>query len=159
MEKIEIDQNFEIGNLTIEFATKPDGVSDTEMNVTIDLHKWIEQLQYDVTFNMPESHDDTRYMKEILRTKFNVTRIFDGIKGNSVMRIFMDSILKSIKTEKVEFPLTPRVYRFVNLSFSGKHLPPISTKFLVQSKIFVKTNDSKKMVQSCIMRSYCNLNW
>lgn len=144
MDRISLEFDPQLHNVTLQFSTVPDGVSSTVYNITIEYFQAIYAAKMEFKINVHESPSDTKYMREFFRTSLDFKKLFGGINGNSILKGLAGRILKSMNFE-VRFPLPPGVYKFTNLTFTGYVFPPISLEFRINARFFAKYNQKKKM--------------
>lgn len=142
--RIALDFDMKIANVSMIFRTPPDDVSSTSYNVTIDLFKVIDAMKVQMQVNFPESKNDTQYLRQLFKTSFNLNKLLKGVNGNSIIKSLIDGLLKTLNF-KFEFPLQPGLYQVTNLTFQGRFFPPISTKFREEFITHVKVKGRRKM--------------
>lgn len=77
---------------------------DTVMNVSFDLLKAISNAYVYYEINIPESESDTNYLRTLFRTNVDASRLIKGIKGNFIISMMAELILKSFDFD-VKFPV------------------------------------------------------
>lgn len=140
-----------------KFSTVPDGKSSTVVNLTIELFKVVDSMKSEMKLSFPESETDTKYLRQIYRTRIDMTKVAAGLRGNAMIASLFGNILKSMNV-KLDFPVKPGVYKFTNMSFSGRLLPPITSLFLLESKSFTKVQGKKRFVVAQHAKIYGKLN-
>lgn len=81
-------------NVTINVIN--DGIHNTVMNVTADLYQTIENLFIDSEVRLEESPGDRNYGKIFFRSKMDGRKVLQGVRGNYLISILVDLVLKSM---------------------------------------------------------------
>lgn len=158
MEKVNIDQKKpSIIKLAISFTTYSSGPNSV-MNITYQLYEAIENIKVEIRFCFPESNHDDKYLREIFRTSIDMGKTVKSLKTNFLVQDAITKFLESLNGTS-EFPLPVGIYQFTNLTFDGSLLPPISSKYLVVAKVFIKTlKTNGKFVFTNLVKVYSKLN-
>lgn len=154
-----LENDLQVTNVSFNFITPPK--FNTIVNVTIDLYKEIVDLKVDVNVKIPESTTDTKFLRQLFRTNVNITKLLQGIDGNSIIRAIADSVFRTLDF-KVALPFKPGTYKMVNFTYGGEFLPPISTEGYAEIKFFAKfrniANKRMKMVNIATAKAFGKLN-
>lgn len=116
-------------NASVE--TFNDGIHDTLLNVTLDIYKAVQNVFVDFQIRLPESSDDNNYRTVFFRSKINAKKILQGVRGNFLITLFVDTIVKSL-----DFDLT----------FPMKK---VRRKLIFSAKIKFEINQSAGRLQNC----------
>lgn len=63
----------------------------------------------------------------------------------------------------LDFPMLPNIYQITNMSLEGRLLPPITTKYMLAIKDFLKPKTKKerrfkKFILAAVVKIYAKLN-
>lgn len=84
-----------------------DGIKDTVFNAIAETFVDIHGLTVNFVLRIPETSSDTKYSREFLRTSVSFDKFINGNRGNYLVAILMDQLMKYIDFE-LKFPL-PKV--------------------------------------------------
>lgn len=101
-EKIEHKCNENVVRLNV--TLKNDGGNNTVWNITFELFVDIENIIAAGKICLPDSQNDQNYGLEYFRTSVDASKMSKSLKGNALMRVLTESILKSINFD-LKFPL------------------------------------------------------
>lgn len=90
-----------------------------------------------------------------------MTSAFAGNRGFSWANPILDSFAKTFNNgTKMQFPINPRNYTLNNFTIASKMLPPLSTKFKVDFKHWMKVVavKTRKMEFAASLEIYGKLN-
>lgn len=150
-----------------------DGIHDSSIDVIVETFAVIEKLMAHVKINVPADENDKVYQKEFLRTSIDVKRLFDGVQGNFIFKVFMENFMKSFEVEP-KFPLRKvkqtyiikyfifllfflfqGIYKLRNFTMSDRSIPfPISTKGTVEVRNIGKIEGKKGFVHIYTFKWY-----
>lgn len=119
-------------------------MSSSKLNVTLNLLQVISDVRFDVLFKIPESSDDTKYSRQLFRTSINITRLIQGVVGNSLIKYFMNQLILNLDFQ-LKFPLKPGIYRVINYNYKGEYLPPITTRMYYEVKMMGRFRNVKSL--------------
>lgn len=88
--------NDQYANLT--YTLTNGNVHNSLLNATITFFVDLDKLQLQLKIDEPSSIDDHNYQKSFFRTSLDIGRLISGVQGNFITRMFLQSILSSIKT-------------------------------------------------------------
>lgn len=133
--------------------TPEDEMSSSKLNVDV---------RFDVLFKIPESVTDTKYTRQLFRTSINMTRLLQGVVGNSLIKYLMNQLILNLNF-KLKFPLKPGIYKMINFNYKGEYLPPITTSLYYECKMFGRFRNVIKALQTqgnlaCAQHSKLTLN-
>lgn len=141
---------FKIRNYTSE--------SSSVLNISFQLLQTIENIKAEVQLRFPESPEDEQYLREIFRTSIDIAKIFKSLKATTIVRNGISKVLDSFNGT-ADFPLLPNYYQITNLTFDGKLLPPVTTKYMFVLKIFMRPRrKDRKFILTNLIRFYVKLN-
>lgn len=155
--RMSFDFNKEFSNFSYNFMTPPSKGSSTVVNITMELFKDVVDLKLDGSIKSPESETDTKFMRQLFRSSVSITKLIQGIGGNSIIGAFADLIFKKLDF-KVAMPLKPGTYRLINFTYSGEFLPPITSKVYCELKFFAKVGNFKRFILAVTAKVFANLN-
>lgn len=95
-------------------TTFNDGVHDTLICIKFEFLANIQNVIADAQWRLPDSADDNKYEKIFFRTRVNVKKILQGVRGNFLITLFVDSVLKSVDFE-LKFPMKKVRLQSLNL--------------------------------------------
>lgn len=84
-------------NLTI--TTFSDGIHDTMINTTADLYQPINNLFINLEVRTPQFPENKNYGKIIFRTRLDGIKILKGVRGNYLISLFADFMIRSMDFE------------------------------------------------------------
>lgn len=90
--------------LNATVTTFSDGIHDTLFSASVETFTEIFNIFVDFEGRLPESSDDNNYEKLYFRTKINGMKFLKGVRGNYLIALLVDMILKSLDFE-FKFPL------------------------------------------------------
>lgn len=100
--KLNYDCNKKFINATL--TTYNDGVHDTLLCSKFEFYTSVHNIFTDFQWRIPESPGDMNYRNVFFRTKANVKKIMQGVRGNFLITIFADMLMKSLDFE-LKFPM------------------------------------------------------
>lgn len=142
-----------------------DGVHDTLINITAYLFVTLQKLRVKMRIKMPQDESDKLFQREFMRTTIDVDKLFSGVEGSFVVRVFMEKfastldfdlkfpflpvsrsmILKNNKSECNQFP--QKAYKATNFSVTDTFIPfPISSKGVIELEFFAQVGDKKAYI-------------
>lgn len=146
-----------VSKLTVSFKTYSP-VSSTVFNATFQLFETIENVKVDIRFCFPESDHDNQYLREVFRSSIDVAKTMKSLKINPLIKEAITNFLESVNGT-AEFPIPANTYQFTNLTFDGSSLPPITSKYLLMLKVFMKPRQKNgKFVLTSLVKVYAKLN-
>lgn len=158
IERVFIDQKSpNVAKFTISFKTLSPN-SSSVFNITYQLFEAIENVKVDIRFCFPESDHDNKYLREVFRSSVDLGKTLKSLKTNIFIQSILTRFLKSHNGTS-EFPLPAGIYQFTNLRFDGSSLPPITSKYSVILKIFMKPlKKNGKFVLTNLVNAVAKLN-
>lgn len=75
-----------------------------------------------VEFRLPESNEDTKFLRILFRSSIDIRKFLSGIKGNFWLGWLLEPLLAAANFE-VKFPLGKGTYRFINVTFPTEKFP------------------------------------
>lgn len=157
-DKVIHESNPKIMNISLTLDS--DGNHGTALSGLILLFKTVYDWKAELTFY---KFDDifNNYKQETFRTSINITNAFGGFRGNYWMTPILENFVKSFDNgPDLKFPLTPRNYTLNNLTIPSNLMPPVSAKFKVEFKNWMKVVSIKtrKMEFAALVKIYGKLN-
>lgn len=134
--------------------TPENEMSSSKLNVTLQLLKEISDVRFDVIFKIPESADDTKYTRQLFRTSINVTRLLQGVVGNSLIKYFINQLILNLDFQ-LKFPLKPGIYRMINYNYKGEYLPPITTRLYYEVRMMGRFTNVKSLTNLGKFGKFC----
>lgn len=100
--KVNYATNKKLVNASVE--TFNDGIHDTLLNAIIDLYKAVQNVFVDYQIRLPETPNDNNYKTVFFRSKINAKKVLQGVRGNILITLLVDTIVKSLDFE-LKFPM------------------------------------------------------
>lgn len=92
--KLSYETEKKFGNIT--FITFNDGIHNTLITGIFKFNYDVQNIFVKFQWRVPESHGDEKYEKIFFRTNTNLKRVLEGVRGNSIIALVADVILKSV---------------------------------------------------------------
>lgn len=102
-----INQEVDATVATVNTSFFNDGIHDTVFNVVMETFVDIYGLTINFVLKLPETSSDTKYGREFLRTSVSIDKFLNGNRGNYLVALLLDQVMKYIDFE-IKFPL-PKV--------------------------------------------------
>lgn len=139
-----------------------DGVNDTIMDVKIVSFKDVYDLRSEFVLLFTDDKHTKNSRTEFLRTSLNMSKVFEGFRGNILLKAILDPFVNALDFE-LKMPLVAREYALRKVVVPSRLLPPLSTSFIVDFNSWVRLfpftkKVSRKMVQGSTFTAYGKLN-
>lgn len=81
-----------------------DGIHDTKLNVTANFYRQVDNLFILLELRIPEFDGDMNFGRSLFRTILNGHKLLNGVRGNFLISLYMDALLKSLNFDP-KFPM------------------------------------------------------
>lgn len=128
------------------------------MNISFTIPNRMDNMFAYVEIGLPDSREDTKYLRTLFRSSIDTRRFLDGIKGNLWLGFLLEPFIKAA-TFEVKFPFEKGTYSFINVTFPTDMIPFKDIKARGTFNISAKMSNRPRKVWIFTIISFGKIIW